>query len=255
MSSEGIVRVAAVGDLHCPKIPPEVLQHLLVQATAQADVLLLCGDLTDFGRPEEAHLLARACAAHAKIPLLAVLGNHDFEVGKAEEVQTILCEAGITLLDGDMCEVHGIGFAGVKGFAGGFGQYALQPWGEASSKQFVHEAVTEALKLESALAKLRTLQRLAVLHYAPIRDTVIGEAPEIFPFLGSSRLEEPLNRYAVTAVFHGHAHNGTLEGRTTGGIPVYNVAAPLLHKHFPDRPLFRVMDIPITPSSPSPSEE
>jgi Icc-related predicted phosphoesterase len=239
------VRLAAVGDLHCPKMPLDALQRLLEQASMQADILLLCGDLTDYGRPEEAHLLAKACTTQAKIPILAVLGNHDYETGKAEDVRQILCDAGIVILDGEMCELHGIGFAGVKGFAGGFGQFALQPWGEAAVKQFVHEAVDESLKLESALAKLHTSQRVALLHYSPIRDTVVGESPEIFPFLGSSRLEEPLNRYDVTAVFHGHAHHGSPEGRTTAGIPVYNVAAPLLHRVFPDHPPLRLIDIPV----------
>ena len=170
-----------------------------------------------------------------------------YQSGQHEEVWKILCDAGIIMLDGDACEIHDIGFAGVKGFGGGFGQWALQPWGEATTKQFVHEAVDEAVELESALAKLRTPQRVVVLHYSPIRDTVVGEPPEIFAFLGSSRLEEPLNRYAVTAVFHGHAHHGTLEGHTTGGIPVYNVAVPLLYKAFPDRPPFRLVEIPVTP--------
>jgi Icc-related predicted phosphoesterase len=242
-----ILRLAAVGDLHYPRISPETLQGLVEQASAQADVLLLCGDLTDYGRPEEARLLAKALTARAHMPMLAVLGNHDYESGQHEEVRQILCDAGIIVLDGEEYEIEGIGFVGVKGFGGGFGQYALQPWGEERTKHFVHEAVDETLKLESALARLRTPQRIALLHYAPIRDTVCGETPEIFPFLGSSRLEEPLNRYAVTAVFHGHAHHGSLEGHTTGGIPVYNVAAPLLHKTFPDQPLFRIVEIPRTP--------
>ena len=188
-TSKEVVRLAAIGDLHYPKMPPEQLQPLLVQISQEADVLLLCGDLTDYGRIEEAHGLARSLAAHVKIPMLGVLGNHDFESGHDQEVRKALTEAGVHLLDGDMCEVHGIGFAGVKGFAGGFGQYALQPWGEAAVKHFVHEAVNEALKLESALAKLRTPQRVALLHYSPIQQTVQGEAPELFPFLGSSRLE------------------------------------------------------------------
>jgi len=242
-----IVRVAAVGDLHYPRMPPDALQKLVAQASEQADVLLLCGDLTDYGRPEEAQLLAKALTTHGQMPLLAVLGNHDYESGQPEEVRQILCDAGIIMLDGEGCEIHGIGFVGVKGFAGGFGQHALQPWGEETTKRFVHEAVDDALKLESALARLRTPQRVALLHYAPIRDTVTGESPEIFPFLGSSRLEEPLNRYAVTVVFHGHAHHGSPEGHTTGGIPVYNVAAPLLLKTFPDQPLFRIVEIPMAP--------
>jgi Icc-related predicted phosphoesterase len=247
-STKDIVRVAALGDLHCPKTPLDILQPLLAQASEQADVLLLCGDLTDYGRPDEAHLLAKLCAAQIKIPILAVLGNHDYETGQAEAVQQILSEAGVVVLDGDMCEIHGVGFAGVKGFSGGFGQYALQPWGESIVKQFVHEAVADTLKLESALAKLRVPQRVALLHYAPIRDTVIGEAPELFPFLGSSRLEEPLNRYAVTVVFHGHAHHGTPEGHTTAGIPVYNVALPLLLQKYSDQDSLRVVEIPVTPS-------
>ncbi len=148
------------------------------------------------------------------------------------------------MLRGEACEVHGIGFAGAKGFAGGFGDRALQPWGEESVKGFVREAVDEALKLESALAKLRTPHRIALLHYAPIRATAEGEPLEIFPFLGSSRLEEPLIRYPVAAVFHDHAHNGTVEGRSRGGVPVYNVAMPLLKRTFPDQPPFRVLEIP-----------
>jgi Icc-related predicted phosphoesterase len=244
-TAKAVVRLAALGDLHYPKSPPEILQPLFAHINAQADVLLLCGDLTDYGRPEEAQGLARSLAAQVKIPTLGVLGNHDFESDAASEVEKILREAGIIMLDGEMCEVHGIGFAGVKGFAGGFGQYALQPWGEAAIKHFVHEAVHEALKLESALAKLHTPQRIALLHYSPIQATVQGEAPELFPFLGSSRLEEPLNRYGVTAIFHGHAHQGSPEGYTTGGIPVYNVAMPLLQKAFPGQPQCRVIDVPV----------
>jgi Icc-related predicted phosphoesterase len=240
-----VVRLAALGDVHYPKNSPETLQPLFAHINQQADVLLLCGDLTDYGRLEEAHGLARSLTAQVKIPILGVLGNHDFESNAHDEVEKILREAGVIILDGDMCEVHGIGFAGVKGFAGGFGQYALQPWGEAAIKHFVHEAVNEALKLESALAKLRTPQRIALLHYSPIQATVQGEAPELFPFLGSSRLEEPLNRYEVTAVFHGHAHHGSPEGRTTAGIPVYNVAMSLLQNAFPDQPPCRVVDIPV----------
>jgi Icc-related predicted phosphoesterase len=119
----------------------------------------------------------------------------------------------------------------------------LGAWGEETIKRLVHETVEEALKLEAALAKLQTAQRVAVLHYAPIQATVEGEPPEIFPFLGSSRLEEPLNRYSVTAVFHGHAHYGSPEGRTLGDIPVYNVAMPLLKRTFPDHPPFRMLEI------------
>jgi Icc-related predicted phosphoesterase len=141
-----------------------------------------------------------------------------------------------------------VGFAGVKGFLGGFGRGTLEPWGEEMVKQVVHEAVEEALKLESALAKLRTSQRVALLHYAPIRETVEGEPPEIFPFLGCSRLEEPLNRYPVAVVFHGHAHRGRPEGKLRNDTPVYNVAVPLLQRTYPDRPAFRLVEIPLEPA-------
>lgn len=244
-NAKDVVRLAAVGDIHCTKTSEGTLQPLFSKIAESADVLLLCGDLTDYGQPEEAQVLVKELAA-ARMPTLAVFGNHDYESGKQDEVEQILCDAGIKVLNGEATEVRGIGFAGVKGFAGGFGSKALGAWGEETIKNFVHEAVDEALKLEAALAKLETPQRIAVLHYAPIQATVEGEPPEIFPFLGSSRLEEPLNRYSVTAAFHGHAHHGHLEGRTRSNIPVYNVSMPLLRKAFPEKP-FRLLEIPKTP--------
>jgi Icc-related predicted phosphoesterase len=236
------VRLAAVGDLHCTKSSQGTLQPLFSQVAQSADILVLCGDLVDYGQLEEAKVLARELNA-VKIPILAVLGNHEYESGQTAEVERVLGDAGVVFLDGDACEVKGIGFAGVKGFAGGFGESALQPWGEPSIKNFVNESVAETLKLESALAKLRTPKRIALLHYSPIEATVVGEPLQIFPFLGSSRLEEPLNRYPVTAVFHGHAHRGTPEGRTQNGVPVYNVAMKLLQRSFPDRPPFRILQL------------
>ena len=160
---------------------------------------------------------------------------------------------GVLVLDGDAKEIQGLGFAGVKGFGSGFGERALQPWGEGAFKSFVREALEEALKLESALARLRTPQRYVLMHYAPVQGTVEGEPVEIYPFLGSSRLEEPLNRYPVTAVFHGHAHHGSLEGHTQSNIPVYNVSAPLLRHHFPNRPPFRMIEIPLGGGDTQPS--
>jgi Icc-related predicted phosphoesterase len=238
------VRLAAVGDLHYTKTSHGTLQPLFAQIAKSADILLLCGDLVDYGLPEETEILAKELAG-VKIPIIAVLGNHEFESGKQEDVQRILSDAGIIILDGNAHEVLGIGFAGVKGFAGGFGEQSLQPWGEQAIKRFVQEAVDEALKLESALAKLRTSQRIALLHYSPIQATVEGEPSEIFPFLGSSRLEEPLNRYHVTAVFHGHAHRGCPEGLTKANVPVYNVALKVLERNFPDQPPFRLVEVPL----------
>ena len=188
-------------------------------------------------------MLAKELTAAAKIPIIAVLGNHEFESGKQADVTQILTDAGVRILDGDPVELMGVGFAGVKGFGGGFNERALEPWGEETMKRFVHEAVDETLKLGSALARLRTPYRVAVVHYAPIQETVAGEPPEIYPFLGSSRLEEPIDRYRACVVFHGHAHNGRPEGHTRGGVPVYNVAMSLLRRHYPDNPPFRLFTI------------
>jgi Icc-related predicted phosphoesterase len=203
---------------------------------------VLCGDLTDYGLPEEGQMLARELESSFKIPIVAVLGNHDYEGGHVAEIKAALTQVRVQILDGDTCEVLGIGFAGTKGFAGGFGRGTLGSWGEPAIKVFVQEAVSEALKLESALARLRTPRRIAILHYAPIRATVEGEPTEIFPWLGTSRLEDPIDRYPVTAVFHGHAHNGSPDGHTLGRVPVYNVALPLWRRRAPDRP-FKLLAI------------
>jgi Icc-related predicted phosphoesterase len=239
------VRIAAIGDIHVSRHSQGAFQPLFTHISSNADVLVLCGDFTDYGLPEEARVLARELTAAVKVPVAAVLGNHDYEAGKQNEIREILMDAGVTVLDGEAAEIEGIGFAGVKGFAGGFGRGSLGPWGEQVIKRFVQEAVDEAMKLETALARLRTEQRVALLHYAPIRGTVEGEPPEIFPYLGSGRLEEPINRYRVTAVFHGHAHRGTPEGRTSTGIPVYNVAMPLLTRVNPDRLPYLVVNLPL----------
>ena len=244
MPTRDTVRIAAVSDMHYGKQSQGMLQTLFSQIADRADVLVMPGDLTDYGLPEEARVLARDLTACVKIPIVAVLGNHDYESDQSEEVARILTEAGVHVLDGDSVEVQGVGFAGVKGFAGGFGRGALGPWGEQAIKVFVQEAVNEALKLESALARLKTTHRIAVVHYAPIVGTVEGEPVEIYPWLGSSRLEEPLVRYQVSAVVHGHAHRGAPEGRTTTGIPVYNVAIQVLRAAYPEQPAFRIIEVP-----------
>jgi Icc-related predicted phosphoesterase len=235
-------RLAAVSDIHCGRAGHAMLQSLFPQINESADILILCGDLTDYGLPEEARVLAKELAA-VRIPMVGVLGNHDLESGKEEEVSRIFGDAGLRILDGESHQIDGVGFAGVKGFAGGFGRGALGPWGERIIKDFVHEAVNEALKLETALARIQAPHRIALLHYAPVRSTVEGEPPEIYPYLGSSRLEEPLTRYPVDAVFHGHAHHGSPEGTTSNGIPVYNVSMALLARAYPERPPFRIVEI------------
>ena len=226
------VRIAAIADIHYGSTAKHPFPDLAA-ITADADVLLLCGDLTDHGTAEEAQGLVHELGT-VRIPMVAVLGNHDFESDRQDEVRQIIGDAGVIVLDGDACEIAGVGFAGAKGFAGGFGRQTLEPWGEPAVKRFVQEAVEEQLKLESALARLRTKHLIALLHYAPIQATVEGEPPPLFPFLGCSRLEEPLNRYSVAAAVHGHAHRGSPEGQTQTGIPVYNVALPLLLRLNPE---------------------
>ena len=242
------LRIAAVGDLHCTKESVGHLRPLFELASARADVLLLCGDLTDFGTAEEAQILAKELSV-MKHPIVGVLGNHDHESGTPEKVTQILSEAGVRMLDGDSVVIHDVGFAGVKGFCGGFGRGTLGPWGESAVKAFVKEALDEALKLESALARLRTPRRIALLHYSPIPDTVVGEPEQIFPFLGCSRLEDPLERYPVTACFHGHAHRGTMAGKTRHGIPVYNVAYPLLRRELGQEMPLRIIELDTAPAS------
>jgi Icc-related predicted phosphoesterase len=249
MAVSETLRVAAVGDIHCTRTSAGQLAPFFAQVGAAADILLLAGDLTDYGLPVEAQILAHELSSGLRIPVIAVLGNHDYESGKQEEVSQILCDAGVNMLDGESIEVMGIGFAGTKGFAGGFGRSTLGAWGEEVTKLFVREAINEALKLESALARLRAPHRIALLHYAPVQSTVEGERCEVWPYLGTSRLEEPLLRYPVEAVFHGHAHHGRPEGRLMDQTAVFNVAQPLLRGTFPDRPPFRIFEVPIEPGA------
>lgn len=241
--SSSSVRFAVVGDIHVTKDSAGTLRNFFAQATDTADALLLCGDLTDYGTAEETHVLVDELSV-VKVPIVAVLGNHDYESDTPQVVTEMLTKAGVRVLDGEACEIEGVGIAGTKGFAGGFGRGSLGAWGEKAIKVFVQEALHEAMKLESALAKLRTPRRIALLHYSPIAGTLAGEPAEIFPFLGSSRLEDPLLRYPVDAVFHGHAHRGAMEGKTINGVPVFNVAKPLLQRARPDQAPFRLYEVP-----------
>ena len=231
-TTEGKLRVAAIGDLHVMEDSVAPYRELFTEIGNSADVLVLCGDLTNFGKTKEAEILAediRACA----IPVLGVLGNHDYECGQPEKVCSILHEAGMTVLDEQAVEIDGVGFAGVKGFLGGFGRGELAPFGEPIVKAMVDEVLTESRKLENQLRTLRTDRSVAVLHYSPIEGTIEGEPPAIFQYLGSQRLCDPIDRFDhVKAVVHGPAHHGTYEGRTPMGRPVYNVAQFVL------RPLF-----------------
>lgn len=218
------ITVAAIGDLHVTESSEHRYRELFAEIAENADVLALCGDLTNFGKTREAEILAEDLHA-CTIPTVAVLGNHDYECGQPEEVAHILHGAGVTMLGEQAVEIEGVGFAGVKGFVGGFGRGELGSFGEPAIKAFVDAAIDEARKLENALRSLRTERAVAVLHYAPVVDTVEGEPLEIFPFLGSSRLADAVDRFDnVKAVVHGHAHRGAYRGETPKGIPVYNCA-------------------------------
>src|SRR5215831_19412708 len=220
------LRIAATADLHYAKHSRGKMHEAFAEISRGADVLLLCGDLTEYGLPEEAEELAADIRSAVRIPCIGVIGNHDYESGQPETVANILDQTGVTMLNGEAVEIAGVGFAGI----GGFGRRMLNAWGEPLIKQFVQESISHAIRLEQALVKLQTERRIVVLHYSPIRATLEGEDHEIYAFLGSSRLEEPINRFRATAVFHGHAHNGITDGKTSTGIPVYNVSAPALHK-------------------------
>ena len=218
------ITVAAIGDLHVSETSHNRYRAMFEEISDAADVLALAGDLTNFGKVAEAEILAEDLR-HCTIPMVAVLGNHDVEAGETEEVVKILQGAGVTMLDEQATVIHGVGFAGVKGFLGGFGRGELGAFGEEAVKSFVDESRNEARKLENALRSLRTERSVAVLHYSPIPETVEGEPLEIYPFLGSSRLAHAIDRFDnVKAVVHGHAHRGAYSGHTPGGVPVFNVA-------------------------------
>jgi Icc-related predicted phosphoesterase len=224
------LRLAAIGDLHVGENMDRPYRDLFSKISQEADVLALCGDLTNFGKATEAEILAedlRACT----IPVLGVLGNHDYECGQPAEVARILHQAGMRVLDGEAYEIEGVGFAGCKGFIGGYGRHMLSAFGEPEIKAFVQASVDENLKLESSLRMLRSERIVVITHYSPVLGTVEGEPPEIFAFLGSARMGETIDRFeGVTCALHGHAHRGAYEGRTARGVPVYNVSRPVLNR-------------------------
>lgn len=223
--ASGPVRVAAIGDVHASPSQRGQWRDAFAEVGHTADVLCLCGDLTNIGTAAEAEALADDLRGIG-VPVLAVLGNHDHQCGKPEEIEKVLRDAGVKFLENETHVVKGVGFAGVKGFGGGFDGKMLDAFGEGAIKQFVQEAIDESLRLEHALKQLETERKVVVLHYAPICGTVVGEPEAIFPFLGSSRLAETIDRFdGIKAVFHGHAHRGTYAGHTRAGNPVFNVAA------------------------------
>src|SRR5580658_3523884 len=235
------MRIAATADLHFNPQSYAKLKDQFERVRGDADVLLLAGDLTNFGQPDEMEPLLNVLV-RLRVPTIVVLGNHDFESGKEAELARMITASGITLLDGSAYERDGVGFAGTKGFVGGFGRGILTAFGEREIKDFVRASIDEALKLERAMSQLRTQKRVVVLHYSPIADTVQGEAPEIFPFMGTSRLAEVVDRHGADLVVHGHAHHGKTEGRTTTGVAVHNVSISLLQAQQPSS-VYRVFDV------------
>lgn len=218
------LKIAAVADLHVKEDGSVSYRELFSEISSAAEVLVIAGDLTDLGKPKEAELLA-ADIKTCSIPVIAVLGNHDYQSDCVAEISEILRQADVNLLNGQAVEVCGVGFVGVKGFAGGFGKHMLGSFGEPAIKALVTETVDEAMRLENAMRQVHCDRSVVVLHYAPISETVVGEPLEIYPFLGSSRLAETIDRFNVTAVVHGHAHRGAFRGATPAGAAVFNVAA------------------------------
>lgn len=235
------IKIAAVGDIHVRETDRGKWVEYFKEVSRKADVLAICGDLTDTGDEVEAQILVEELKA-CSVPVVAVLGNHDFEKGRHKLIRQILLKEGVHILDGEAVVINEVGFAGVKGFGGGFDAHMLSMFGEGAMKAFVQEAVDEALHLDRALARLdaenENIKKIAIMHYAPIKETIIGEPEVIYPFLGSSRLSEPLNRRQVVAAFHGHAHVGSLEGTTSSGVKVYNVSKPILLKHGYEVPFY-----------------
>ncbi|MGD0213108.1 MAG: metallophosphoesterase [Terriglobales bacterium] len=235
------MRIAATADLHFTPQRYGALRDQLNRVRDEADIFVVAGDLTNFGQPEEMEPLLNALV-RLRVPVVVVLGNHDYESDKQSDLIRMLTDAGVKVLDGSAYERDGVGFAGTKGFVGGFGRGMLTAFGEPEIKTFVRAGIDEAVKLERAMSQLRSPKRVVVLHYSPIAATVDGEAREIYPFLGTSRLAEVVDRHGADLVLHGHAHNGKPDGKTTAGVPVHNVAITLLQAQNPSK-VYRVFDI------------
>ena len=230
-----MIRVAAVGDVHVGTDSAGRLAPRLAGLADHADVFLLAGDLTHRGRPEEAKVLAEELRG-VRIPTIAVLGNHDYHSDEQDGVTEVLEQAGIRVLEGDavVLEIGGrrVGIAGSKGFGGGFAGASASDFGEPEMKAFVGHTKALAGRLERALGGLHTDRRIVLLHYSPVAETLAGEPREIHAFLGSYLLAEAVDRVGADLVLHGHAHRGSRDGITPGGVPVRNVAAPVIGRAY-----------------------
>ena len=235
------MRIAALADIHYSPPSYDRIRDAMGRVRDEADVLVLAGDLTNYGKPAEMESLLNALV-RVRIPTVAVLGNHDFESGQEAELMRLMTSEGVKVLDGTAYERDEVGFAGTKGFPGGFGRGVLTAFGEREVKAFVQAAIDECLKLERALMQVRTEKIVVVMHYSPIAATVQGELPEIFPYLGTSRLAEVVDRHGANLVLHGHAHHGAPDGRTTAGVAVHNVALALNLRQDSAKP-YRIFDL------------
>lgn len=230
------IRVAAAGDLHASEEHRERITHSFAELAERADLVLLAGDLTTHGMPEQATVLADACRAAAPLPIVAVLGNHDHHSGRQADVTAVLRDAGVVVLESDhlVLELGGIevGVAGTKGFVGGFPGAEIADFGEALLREVYAETSREVDALEQGLEAISGChRRLVLLHYAPISETLTGEPAGIWAFLGSGRLAGPIGAHRPDAVFHGHAHHGQAQG-SIGEVPVWNVARHVTGEDF-----------------------
>jgi uncharacterized protein len=251
-----VVRIAAVGDIHCGEQDGGSYREHFAKVNDEADVLLLAGDLTRRGTASETEVVIRELQ-DVRIPILAVLGNHDHESGCPDDVRQTLRDRGVHLLEEAPFELNDqVGFAGVKGFMGGFGRYTLTAFGEQDTKTFVGRTLDEVQQLEYSLRRLSTPVRVVLLHYAPILDTVMGEPEQILAFLGNDRLVEPIDRFEAAVAFHGHAHHGTFAGRTPGGVPVFNVSmARIREESKGDLYYVHEIELPDAPAASEPEQE
>jgi uncharacterized protein len=229
------LRVAAAGDVHCCEENRDAVKAAFDAIDAEVDVVLLAGDLTTHGEPEQAAVLAEACRG-METPVVAVLGNHDLHANRADELVEVLRDAGIVVLERSHTTVKvggsSLGVAGAKGFVGGFRGLGLPDFGEPVLRAVYREGVEEVEALGHGLHEIALCPfRIALLHYAPIADTLHGEPSEIWAFLGSDRLAAPLLEHRPDLILHGHAHSGRLQGELDG-IPVYNVSVPVMGQDF-----------------------
>jgi Icc-related predicted phosphoesterase len=231
----GCLRIAAAGDLHCSEQHREEIAESVSNLEGSADLLLLAGDLTTLGEPEQGRALADACSP-LRVPVFAVLGNHDWHANRRDELVEALETGGIRVLDRDwaICRAAGteVGIVGVKGFVGGFPGSHLPDFGEPLLREVYRETSRDVEALDQGLKEIALCPiRIALLHYAPAPDTIVGEAPGIWAFLGTDRLAAPIAEHEPDLVLHGHAHGGSFQG-SIGSVPVYNVSVPVIERDF-----------------------